>query len=307
MTQLENKKLHLVFLLTFIASQQVRASHEELNRSHPWARHFQAEEILELENGDFMPTSVEQCPSAFIETIVPPSKYTFESYAVTTEDGYILTVFRLKSKSARQNNKVVFLQHGLSNDAGAWLQNGSDKGLAFLLANAGFDVWLGNNRGSSYSRKHASLSPNDHAFWDFSFDEMAEYDLPANLKYVNEVTRSKIIYIGHSQGTTQMFAALSDTNIRPKVAPLVRIFYALAPIVYLNQNRVPVSNYITYLTNLVRRLAWAFGVDYLYLGTCVWDQSTVNYWNNYCGDSPKRCYKKAYLTDLDPSVDNWER
>ena len=62
-------------------------------------------------------------------------------------------------------------------------------GVAFRLAERGYDVWLGNYRGNTYSRAHISLNADvDAAFWEFTWDEMAKYDLPAELNYVLEKT-----------------------------------------------------------------------------------------------------------------------
>ena len=38
----------------------------------------------------------------------------------------------------------------------------------YVLADAGYDVWLGNYRGNTYSRKHESLNPEDYTFWQYS-------------------------------------------------------------------------------------------------------------------------------------------
>lgn len=40
---------------------------------------------------------------------------------------------------------------------------------AFLLADAGYDVWLANTRGSTYSRKHEKYQDTDYRFWDFTY------------------------------------------------------------------------------------------------------------------------------------------
>lgn len=72
----------------------------------------------------------------------------------------------------------------------------------YILADAGYDVWLGNNRGNKYSRKHKILDPNKNAekFWDFSWNEMGKYDLPAEIDYVLSNTgQDSLFYAGHSQ------------------------------------------------------------------------------------------------------------
>lgn len=37
----------------------------------------------------------------------------------------------------------------------------------YILADQGYDVWLGNNRGNLYSRNHSSIPPTNKTFWDF--------------------------------------------------------------------------------------------------------------------------------------------
>ncbi len=57
---------------------------------------------------------------------------------------------------------------------------------------------------------------------------MADYDVPANIDYVLAATGfEKLVYVGHSQGTIQMFAALSDN---PDLADKLDLFIAVAPV-----------------------------------------------------------------------------
>ena len=176
--------------------------------------------------------------------------YRAERHSVKTEDGYILGMIRIVGTPNDDDDKgeegpcpgsgrkpPVLLQHGLIDSCATWVMNMPNQSLGFVLADLGYDVWLGNNRGNSYSQKHESLEEGFDAwekdFWDFSWQEMAEYDLPAEINYILEETGSDhISYIGHSQGTTQAFAAFSLPEFRD-LARKVRVHIALAPVAYV--------------------------------------------------------------------------
>uniref|UniRef100_T1GDZ5 Partial AB-hydrolase lipase domain-containing protein n=1 Tax=Megaselia scalaris TaxID=36166 RepID=T1GDZ5_MEGSC len=110
-----------------------------------------------------------------------------EEHSVQTEDGYILSIHRIP----KANGSVVFLQHGLLSSSGDWLIIGPQKALAFVLSNQGYDVWMGNARGNTYSRKHKTLSPESSNFWNFDWHEIALYDIPAMINYVLNKTKQR--------------------------------------------------------------------------------------------------------------------
>lgn len=107
------------------------------------------------------------------------------------------------------------------------------------LADAGYDVFLGNNRGTEYSTKHESLTWEQKEFWEFSWAEMGRYDDLANLRTIFEKTGEKAYYLGYSQGTVQMFYALA--NIEDKISEYLLKFVAIAPCMMYNTGGWPES------------------------------------------------------------------
>ena len=167
--------------------------------------------------------------------------YPCEEHKVTTQDGYILGVFRIPhGRNSTKVGRPILIQHGLLDSSASWVVNFPDQSLGFLLADAGYDVWLGNMRGNIYSRAHVKYDPNrDEAFWDFSWDDMARDDLPSMIFYILKLTNYlKIAYVGHSQGTMIGFAQFGDPN--SIVAQNVSFWTALAPVAHLGHIKSPI-------------------------------------------------------------------
>jgi lysosomal acid lipase/cholesteryl ester hydrolase len=71
---------------------------------------------------------------------------------VVTKDGYILDLYRIPGRIGDSNlaKPAVLLQHGLGADMMQWVMNYPAQAPAYVLATQGYDVWLGNNRGTTH-------------------------------------------------------------------------------------------------------------------------------------------------------------
>ena len=168
-------------------------------------------------------------------------KYPTEVHTVTTDDGYILNVFRILPKCSEAVKPYpVFLLHGIFDTSDMWIVTGTRTGLGYVLASNCYDVWAANHRGNFYSRRHVKLDPNnDPEYWNFTFDEHGNFDVPAIIDYILRTTgHSKLFYMGHSQGSTDYFVT---NSLRPEYNDKVRLAVMLGPVAWMKNFNNPIA------------------------------------------------------------------
>ncbi|KAJ3437795.1 lipase [Anaeramoeba flamelloides] len=164
--------------------------------------------------------------------------YEVDLHHIETQDGYILSCFRLENTevSGQDTKPAVLLQHGLCDNSFSWVINGIENALAYQLADAGYQVYMNNTRMNGVSMKHKTFSRHSNYVWKFGFQHMAAFDIPAVVNYITETTGLETIsYVGHSQGTTQMFANLCLKEEKRSVAAKINCYIALAPVLFVGK------------------------------------------------------------------------
>eukprot|EP00347_Sterkiella_histriomuscorum_P018552 403345077 len=254
------------------------------------------------------PSDVSADPDLYLsfEQIVKENGFQYEEHTVTTKDGYILKIFRIPGRTTEattNGKKVALLQHGILDSADCWISHRANVAPAFQVVRAGYDVWLGNSRGNKYSHSHRNPSISNKDYWSFSFADMGTGDLPAVITYIKAVTgQDKLAFIGHSQGTTQMYYALAKNE--DFYANSISVFVALGPVMKLTNSK----------SNLLQLIAHN---DALLLATCqtlgIYEFFPANWLTTgamrlLCGTLPSLCQLGDYLiADEDLSLDDKDR
>jgi len=173
-----------------------------------------------------------------VTQIILSNGYPAEEHVAETSDGFLLRIQRIPygrngQKNPNVKRPVVFLQHGLLDSAATWIVNAPNEGLGYILADAGFDVFLGNARGNTWSSQNTKYSSNEPVYWNLiDFDNMIKIDLSTMINKALKVSgQQKLVYIGHSQGTIMGFGGFST---QPELAANVSLFIALAPVAFVN-------------------------------------------------------------------------
>lgn len=180
-----------------------------------------------------------------VPELIKACGYKVETHSVVTEDGYILDMHRIPS-----TGKPIFLMHGMLCSSYCWVTSETNS-LAFILADAGYDVWLGNFRGTRYSRRHQTLDPDtDLEFWRFTLHELGVMDISAMISSILRISgKPKLTFIGHSMGTT-CFLILASSN--PHIVAPVDLAVLMAPVVEPHN----MSNLIWYLSPMHKFYKW---------------------------------------------------
>ncbi len=125
-----------------------------------------------------------------------------ETHAVTTADGWQLSLLRYRPKGRHARGEPVLLHHGLGSssdvfDLGLDCCDPPTPSLARWLSFAGYDVWVCDLRGSWRSRP----ADGQRATWDWSVDDHVNRDDTAFVDYILAQTkRESLHWVGHSLG-----------------------------------------------------------------------------------------------------------
>ncbi|TMW53261.1 hypothetical protein DOY81_001677 [Sarcophaga bullata] len=213
--------------------------------------------------------------------ILKENSYGCEAHKIRTKDDYILTVHRIPpppppSPPVNTSNtspthsispKPVILMHGLIGSASDFVLPGRNRALSALLHEQGYDVWLPNARGTTYSKKHAIYDSSQPEFWNFTWHEMGVGDLPAIVDYVlNYTQHSSLHYMAHSQGSTTLFVMLSE---KPEYNEKIATGHLLAPVAFLKDIKSPPFRVLAEKSDKVEALLNHLGLHELFPSTAL--------------------------------------
>lgn len=163
--------------------------------------------------------------------------YPCEIHHFTTDDGFILEYHRvphgIRNKDSHKKRPPLILMHGIIFSSVQDFGLGPKKGLGYIYADNGFDVWAANHRGNHFSQNHTHLDwiKDEEKYFDFSFHEIGYYDVPAAMDYIRQVTGyEKVFYSGNSMGGTIF---LTFASLRPAYLKRIRFAVLFSPAGYV--------------------------------------------------------------------------
>lgn len=167
--------------------------------------------------------------------------YPIEEHTVQTPDGYLLKMYRIPGNASNPtptNKKAIMIFHGYLTCSFDWVKLGPQQSLAFTMADAGYDVWLGNFRGNALSRRHVTLNPDrDIQFWNFYMHEVGTIDYPTLIDFVLNKTCQQKVHFSSWSGGSMAFMIMGSE--RPEYMSKIYTSHLLSPGAYFTNATSP--------------------------------------------------------------------
>jgi len=167
--------------------------------------------------------------------------YNATKHWITSEDGYISRVIRisgslLSPSSLGKDSVLVF--NGLGAGSANFIVQPRSRNLAFTLADAGYEVWLADWRGTTPSMNHTYLDPNkDISFWNYTFEDVGVKDLPVFFNLILKEAEKEANYFAcHSTGCAMWLAGLAQV---PELNGRFKAGFLMAPAAHLGTSYNP--------------------------------------------------------------------
>lgn len=210
------------------------------------------------------------------QQLIARSGFQHEDHFVLADDGYVTNIIHIinpKADQAQLKQPPVFITHGAIIDPTAYLwsstishwpedyprkagqlpMRSSNRSLALMLANHGYDVWLVGSRGNSLMNqghvKYRVFQPIGYSnidkmnqfrtdvarlddkfkYFDYTMDEIMKYEVPRQIEKVLELTGAEqITFVSFSYSTMIAFPLFA---LRPEIARRIHQHIVLAPII----------------------------------------------------------------------------
>ena len=142
--------------------------------------------------------------------------YQWDPVTVKTDDGYTLTLIHItgnKGKTVESTKGPLLIQASIGTPLSVWLSYyfGSDPvadPAPLRLYKDGYDVYFSITRGMTMSDVKDGCAYEDACFWDWTYTDLAAYDLKAQMQYIYGQTGQKINLYGVATGNQMLSAAM---------------------------------------------------------------------------------------------------
>ncbi len=143
-----------------------------------------------------------------------------EQHFVRTADGWVLALHRIRPRGTAAGGVPVICTPGLACNSRLF-DFDDELSLARTLADAGFDVWCLDPRGTGASERPELLFGHS---WRYGFLEYAGEDAPAAIAHVCARTgHAQVLWVGHSMGGLIGYHAATHETVGAAIAGVVAL------------------------------------------------------------------------------------